>query len=108
MTEIIELLRESPTHRVFFVMLIILVVATVAVSLLERRVSRQKQSEVEHLYYLSRDRGGSEYDIFLEAGGLWHIPEQSIEKDFKSFLLQGDIPHYVRHYLRVQGEKKKG
>ena len=106
MTELMELLRESPTHRVFFMMLIILVVATVAVCVLERRVSRQKQSDVDHLYYLSRQRGGSEYDIFFEAGGVWHIPEQSIENDFKRFLLQGDIPHYVRHYLRTQEKKK--
>ena len=106
MTELLELLRESPTHRVFFMMLIILVVATVAIYILERRMSRQKQSDVDDLYYLSRQRGGSEYDIFLEAGGIWHIPEKSVEKDFKRFLLQGDIPHYVRHYLRTQGKKK--
>jgi hypothetical protein len=108
MTELIELLRESPPHRVFFMMLIILVVATVAVYLLERRMSRPKQSDVDHLYYLSRQRKGSEYDIFFEAGRVWRISEKSIEEDFKGFLLHGDIPHYVRHYLRTEGDKKKG
>lgn len=57
-------------------------------------------SDAESLWRLARKRECSEYDIFGESTGNWMVPRTKIEEDFKEYLISGDIPYYVRDYLR--------
>lgn len=46
--------------------------------------------------------GNSVYEVFKTAGSNWNLPAEKPEDDFKKYLQQGTIPHYVRDYLRRQ------
>lgn len=57
-------------------------------------------SDADCLWRLARKRECSEYDIFGESTGNWQVPRIKIEEDFKGYLINGDLPYYVRDYLR--------
>ena len=44
----------------------------------------------------------SEYDLFFEAAQKWHIANVQTEQDFKQYLTDGILPHYVRDFIRKQ------
>ncbi|HSO18641.1 MAG TPA: hypothetical protein VLT88_04250, partial [Desulfosarcina sp.] len=46
--------------------------------------------------------GCSTYDLFRQAGGKWNFSDARIEADFRTYLNAGDIPGYVRLFLREQ------
>jgi hypothetical protein len=54
----------------------------------------------EILFVLARMEGTSEFEQFCRAAGTWGFSEQRVEDDFKRYLWQGDLPHYVRDHLR--------
>jgi len=54
----------------------------------------------EILFALARVNGTSEFEQFRRAAGRWRISERQVENDFKWYLWQGDLPHYVRDHLR--------
>jgi len=103
MSEILELLRESAPHKVLFLMLLITVAITVAAKVLEMKFKKDKKMDIEKIFEASRRLNCSEYDIFCRTGRAWNVPESSVKEDFKGYLLSGEIPHYVRHYLRDDG-----
>ena len=57
-------------------------------------------SDEEHLLNIARYRKCSEYDIFHLSAKNWHITRQQTEDDFKDYLLNGRLPHYVRDFIR--------
>ncbi len=67
----------------------------------DKRVARKRPLSVEELLTkLARTTEHNEYDLFCLSGEEWNIMKPQIEKDFKTYLLQGDIPYYVNHYIR--------
>jgi hypothetical protein len=42
----------------------------------------------------------SEYVLFCVAADQWHISEKQKEAAFKAYLKHGEIPHYVRDFVR--------
>lgn len=44
--------------------------------------------------------GCSVYELFNTAGSIWNFSAEKIEGDFKQYLLQGDMPPYLKEYVR--------
>lgn len=57
-------------------------------------------SDEERLLNIARFHKRSEYDIFHLSAKNWHISGQQVEDDFKVYLLQGQLPHYLRDFIR--------
>lgn len=85
-----------------------------AVHLWEKRQQASKKlTESEILFLLARTTETSEFEQFKRAADSWNLSEQKSEADFNHYLLQGEMPHYVRDYLRkiqksdpvLQGQK---
>jgi hypothetical protein len=49
---------------------------------------------------LARIYGISEYTFFCAAANKWHISEQQMKAAFRTYLICGDIPYYVRDLVR--------
>ena len=68
---------------------------------LDRRwANRHPLTDEEVLSRLARDNGISEYEIFHLAADGWSVGRSRVEDHFKGYLRRGDLPHYVRDYLR--------
>ncbi len=65
-----------------------------------RENARRDPLDSELLLILARTEGTSEFEQFRRAAGTWNLSEQRVEDDFKRYLWQGDLPHYVRDHLR--------
>jgi hypothetical protein len=73
---------------------------------LERRFSSKRQvSDEEWLWIAARDCQCSEYDIFHIAAKEWHVPTRRIDGDFKAYLVNLTMPHYVRDFVRKYKER---
>ena len=46
--------------------------------------------------------GCSVYEVFQQAGDMWHFSRSKIERDFKGYLTTGEIPGYVRLFVKEQ------
>lgn len=67
----------------------------------EKYVAEKKIfSDEECLLHIARFHKRSEYDIFHLSAKNWHISEQQVENDFKVYLRQGQLPHYLRDFIR--------
>jgi hypothetical protein len=53
-----------------------------------------------YLYKIARLTGKSEYDVFCKSAEEWPVSKTRIEQDFKSYLCQQSIPHYVNDFVR--------
>ena len=58
--------------------------------------------EERELSDLAFTNGNSVYEVFKTAGSTWNLSAEKSEDDFKNYLQGGEIPHYVRDYLRRQ------
>ena len=68
---------------------------------IEKRFHRQRAlTDEEYLAYLARVYGCSEYDLFHAAATEWNLSGESIEEDFKTYLIEGDMPYYVKDFVR--------
>lgn len=88
---------------------VLLVLGAVAYIVLVRLIGR-----LEYKYKLAKEpftdqfclerlavmRGVGEYEIFKEASERWRVPEPKKENDFKAYLKRGEIPYYVRDFVR--------
>lgn len=101
MSGLLEPLFESTTYQVLFWMFVTVVAAAVVVYLFERRFRRRTKEEAERLFELARRLNCSEFDIFQTSGQKWSIPDKRVKRDFKRYLHYGEIPFYVRDYLRA-------
>ena len=66
----------------------------------KRLVKTRTLSDEDYLVNLTLKRGMSAYEIFHIAGKPWNQPESKIEENCIYYLKSGDIPHYVRDYVR--------
>jgi hypothetical protein len=62
--------------------------------------NRTPLSDEERLWNHARNQGISEHDVFERAAGGWSLGSGTADADFKVYLQSGDLPHYVRDYLR--------
>jgi hypothetical protein len=68
---------------------------------MDMRWSRKRPlSEDELLTHLAKFNGKSEYELFFLAAEDWRRTDAQIEADFRRFLLDGQIPYYVKDYVR--------
>jgi hypothetical protein len=68
---------------------------------LDRRYARtQPFTDDEILWKMARIRGCSEYDIFKISAKQWHLNQDMVDDDFKKYLIDEQMPHYVRDYVR--------
>ena len=71
-------------------------------SFLERRYGTPKGpvTDSDFIWKMARDRECSEYQIFHIAGEEWRTHKDTIEEDFKNYVLRDQMPFYVRDYIR--------
>jgi hypothetical protein len=62
--------------------------------------SRRPMSDEEYIAYLARKQNTSEYGIFIRAAKHWAPGRSRAEEQFKVYLKTGQMPHYVRDYVR--------
>lgn len=85
----------------FWFAIIVVIGALAVVHVLEKRSNRdRKLTEEEMLFVLARSTQTSEFNHFRLAAEDWNISIKQVEADFKRYLLQSTLPHYVRDYLR--------
>lgn len=83
------------------VFLLLAVVYVAGKKYIERNERRKRpRSDEELLSALAADRGCSEFDLFRLAGAQWRRSESLIDEEFKTYLTDGLLPHYVRDYIR--------
>ena len=68
---------------------------------LDKRGLKAKQLSIdEYIAKMARLSECSEYDVFQAAAEEWQISKSKVESDFKHYLLQDDIPFYVKDFVR--------
>ena len=86
-------------ETILFIVIILVYVAIKRIS--EKRMAYTRViSDEECLLHLARLNSCSELDLFRKAAVFWTIPEIQVDDDFKSYLLGGILPHYVRDFIR--------
>ena len=88
----------NPGTIAFLLLAIAYVLGKKVIETCERR--NLQVSDEEYLASMAVNRKCSEYDLFLEAGESWQTGTSQVEDDFKQYLIQGILPHYVRDYVR--------
>ncbi len=84
---------------IFFVLLVMAYFG--ALSYFENQHSKNAFiSNDEFLASLAMVRQCSVYDLFQCSGAAWRFSNSKIESDFKSYLKDGHIPHYVVDYVK--------
>ncbi len=62
---------------------------------------REKQISMDdYVFKIARVTGHSEYDVFCKSAEAWPISQEKIEQDFKRYLQQQGVPHYVNDFVR--------
>jgi hypothetical protein len=62
--------------------------------------NRKPLSDEEWLSRHARLLDISEYEIFHRATTEWNVASSQVDDDFKAYLQNGVMPHYVRDYIR--------
>jgi hypothetical protein len=62
--------------------------------------NRTPLTDEEILWNTARMNGISELEVFFRAGDSWSMDRNQVEEDFKIYLKNERLPHYVRDYLR--------
>ena len=89
------------TPVVFFVSTLVYIVFMHHLEKLEKRFrSGIPATDTECLAKMARMLECSEFDIFCASTGNWNVPKSKINEDFKSYLVQGHLPYYVRDFIR--------
>jgi hypothetical protein len=71
--------------------------------LLEKRLApREALGDEGDLADVAFSSGCSVYALFQEAGEMWRFSHAKVEGDFKTYLHTGDIPGYVRLFVKQQ------
>jgi len=76
--------------------------------ILERRLAPlDVVGEDRDLSDVAFSSGCSVYSLFQQAGDVWPFPKDRIKNDFKIYLNTGDIPGYVRQFVKSQSTLAK-
>ena len=75
---------------------------------LDARWARKKPlTDEEFLSFYAKTRGISEFDVFTQAAPNWSVDPPQVKTDFKTYLQQGFLPHYVRDFIRKEKSESK-
>ncbi len=87
---------------VFILVVLIISAGLFGIHFLESRntTSGRSLTDSEALFLLARTTETSEFEQFRYALKRWRLPEDRVENDFNRYLLEGELPYYVRDYLR--------
>ena len=61
---------------------------------------RTPLTDEEILSHYARSKAISEFDVFGMAAPNWSVNHTTVEADFKVYLQEGILPHYVRDFIR--------
>ncbi len=61
---------------------------------------RRPLTDEERLWNHARNQGISEHEVFKRAASTWTLGPELADTDFSDYLKTGDLPHYVRDYIR--------
>ena len=61
---------------------------------------RRPLTDEEVLGYYAKSNAISEYDVFMRAAPNWSVNPEDVEADFRAYLQDGVLPHYVRDFIR--------
>ncbi len=53
-----------------------------------------------YVFKIARITGNSEYDVFCKSAENWPISKVKIDQDFKRYLYNQEVPHYVNDFVR--------
>ena len=68
---------------------------------LDRHWSRRTPlTDEEMLGYYAKSNAISEYEVFKRAAPNWSVNPDAVEDDFRAYLQEGVLPHYVRDFIR--------
>ena len=98
----IEELAKSPAAIFMVLAAVFYIVLMRWVGRLEYKYKLAKEPFTDQfcLERLAVMRGVGEYEIFNQAANKWHVRDPKKEDDFKTYLMRGHIPHYVRDFVR--------
>ena len=65
-------------------------------------------SDEEFLSFYAKTQGISEFDVFKRAAPNWSVGAPQVQEDFKAYLQQGLLPHYVRDFIRKTKPESSG
>ncbi|MEJ2164966.1 MAG: hypothetical protein P8X90_05520 [Desulfobacterales bacterium] len=72
---------------------------------LPKKLKENKPLPMEfYLYKIARLTGKSEYDVFCKSAEAWPVSKARIDQDFKRYLSDQSIPHYVTDFIRKNKE----
>lgn len=94
------------TAMIVFIFLAVVYAALKVV--LERRLAHlDVVGEDGDLADVAFSSGCSVYTLFQRAGDVWQFSRAKVENDFKRYLNTGDIPGYVRLFIKDQPLAKR-
>ncbi len=95
-------LAQNPAAVILVVGAVCYIVLVRLIGRLEykHKLAKEQYTDRFCLERLAVMRGVGEYEIFREAARKWSVPEPKKEDDFKTYLKRGDIPYYVRDFVR--------
>jgi len=68
---------------------------------LPKKLKEDKPLPMEfYLYKIARLTGKSEYDVFCKSAEEWPVSRARIDQDFKRYLIDQNVPHYVNDFVR--------
>ena len=71
------------------------------ISRMDKKVVRDEPiSMEEYLFKIARVTGNSEYDVFCKSAEYWPVSQSRIDQDFKRYLCNQEVPHYVNDFVR--------
>jgi hypothetical protein len=53
-----------------------------------------------YVFKIARVTGNSEYDVFCKSAEDWPVSQTRIDQDFKTYLCNQEVPHYVNDFVR--------
>lgn len=75
---------------------------------LDRRWTRRTPlTDEEILGHYAKSNAISEYDVFKRAAPDWSVNPSAVEADFRVYLQEGVLPHYVRDFIRKLKEENR-
>jgi hypothetical protein len=81
---------------------------TLFVSMLYQAFLRQPKNNSDdkpvsmeyYVFKIARITGNSEYDVFCKSAENWPVSKARIDQDFKRYLCDQEVPHYVNDFVR--------